>query len=90
MRIAYFRSPKRKRVVHAWHAFQRISHVNVNVIAQKKAVVFPVFRINARSKDESAGLLGDDHTRIFDFIWQAAQRLAHPVLYVDGGKVHVA
>ena len=36
------------RVADARHALQRVLHVDVEIIAQKQAVVLPVFGINAR------------------------------------------
>src|SRR5207302_11377587 len=81
---------KNDGVAHAFDAFNRVFHVNVQVIAQEQAVVLFLVGVHAAAKNESADLLGDDDAGVFDGVGKPPERLVDAVLHVHGGQVSVA
>ena len=62
-------------VGNARDAFERVADVEVNIVAEKKAVVLAVFGIHARTEDEIARSFHDADAGSLHFIGEAAEGL---------------
>jgi len=74
----------------AFHALEGIANVEIDVVAQEKAGVFPVFAINAGAKDEARRALSDSDAGGFHFVGHSAESGIDAVLNVDSSKINVA
>ena len=84
-----FAFAKNEHVADTWDALDGVSYVEIQIIAQKQAVVCAIRRIDAGTEDEAAELFGDDDASVFYRVWQATERLVDAILDIDGGQVYV-
>ena len=77
-------------VSDAGNTLQRVAHVEVNVVAEKKAAVLTMLGIDTRAEHEIARRLCDADAGSFHLVGKPAKRLVHAVLNVYGGEIDVA
>ena len=74
---------------NSFYALESVAHVNIEIVADEKAVVPIVFGVKAGSEDEVVGRFYYTYAGGLYFVRHAAKSLIHAVLHVHGSKVDV-
>ena len=76
-------------IAHTLDAFDRVSYINVKVIADKQIVVLSIVRIETGPQHKGAGNFGDAQAGCLHLGRQTSQSGSGPVLNIHGGNIKV-